>query len=122
MSEPQYQFIAAMDDVLTGTQDVVSESISLRLWDLAQDMQKAIEDGEEGLQELRESVDVDYLRFGKFCHGRNARPVGQEFGAVHERKVSKKYYICPCNVTLQIFQDKQAGGRKGGARAGGCGV
>ena len=59
MSEPQYQFIAAMDDVLTGTQDVVSESISLRIWDLAQDMQKAIEDGEEGLKELRESVDGD---------------------------------------------------------------
>lgn len=61
-NEPQRRFINAMDEgwpaALDQIQDL-SDSICERLWDLVEDMQKAIEDGEAGLKEPKESADGD---------------------------------------------------------------
>ena len=61
-NEPQRRFIIAMDEgwsaALDQDQDL-SDSINERLWCLVEDMQKAIEDGEAGLKEPKESADGD---------------------------------------------------------------
>ena len=61
-NEPQRRFINAMDEGWSAALDQIqdlSDSISERLWRLVEDMQKAIEDGEAGLKEPKESADGD---------------------------------------------------------------
>ena len=61
-NEPQRRFIIAMDEGWSAALDQIqdlSDSISERLWRLVEDMQKAIEDGEAGLKEPKESADGD---------------------------------------------------------------
>lgn len=59
-NEPQRRFINSMDE---GWSDALNQdltdSISERLWDLVEDMQKAFEDGEAGLKESKETTDGD---------------------------------------------------------------
>ena len=59
--EPQRKFINAMDDGWSAAlNQVLTDSISERLWDLVEDMQKAIEDGEAGLKEPKEEEDGNH--------------------------------------------------------------
>jgi hypothetical protein len=52
--EPQRRFVMAMDERLTAFDQDLSDLINQKLWDLVEDMQKAIESGEEGIRALKE--------------------------------------------------------------------
>ena len=53
--DPQRRFMEAVDNEYNGLDQTVSENLQQKLWDLAEDMAKAIARGEEAMQKTEVS-------------------------------------------------------------------